>query len=91
MDLHMEAFFLLTFVINSLSRMWGGELFVPKIPSYRLVDVANAIAPDAKHKIIGIDNMHGGYKDNIPKNIKSTSYFVPFIIYYLIIKIISFE
>jgi FlaA1/EpsC-like NDP-sugar epimerase len=34
--------------------MWGGELFVPKIPSYRILDVAEAIAPDAKHEIIGI-------------------------------------
>jgi len=42
------------FVLNCLERMWGGELFVPKIPSYRILDVAKAIAPKAKHKIIGI-------------------------------------
>ena len=34
--------------------MWGGELFVPKIPSYRILDVAKAIAPDAKLTIVGI-------------------------------------
>lgn len=42
------------FVISSLEKMWGGELFVPKIPSYRIIDVAKAIAPNAKIKIIGI-------------------------------------
>jgi FlaA1/EpsC-like NDP-sugar epimerase len=42
------------FVIENLERMWGGELFVPKIPSYRILDVAKAIAPDAKIKTIGI-------------------------------------
>ena len=42
------------FVLKCLSRMWGGELFVPKIPSYRVIDLAKAIAPDAEIKIIGI-------------------------------------
>jgi UDP-N-acetylglucosamine 4,6-dehydratase (inverting) len=42
------------FVLQCLEKMWGGELFVPKIPSYRILDVAQAIAPDCKHKIIGI-------------------------------------
>jgi UDP-N-acetylglucosamine 4,6-dehydratase/5-epimerase len=42
------------FVLKSFERMWGGELFVPKIPSYKILDVAKAIAPDCKHKIVGI-------------------------------------
>jgi UDP-N-acetylglucosamine 4,6-dehydratase/5-epimerase len=42
------------FVLKNLDRMWGGELFVPKIPSYRILDVAKAIAPDAKYEIVGI-------------------------------------
>ena len=42
------------FVIRNLERMWGGELFVPKIPSYRIVDVAEAIAPGVPYKIVGI-------------------------------------
>jgi UDP-N-acetylglucosamine 4,6-dehydratase/5-epimerase len=42
------------FVLDSLKRMQGGELFVPKIPSYRITDIAEAIAPDAQHEIIGI-------------------------------------
>ena len=36
------------------SRMRGGEIFVPKIPSYRILDVAKAIAPDATIEIVGI-------------------------------------
>ena len=43
-----------SFVLSCLDKMWGGELFVPKIPSYRILDVAKAIAPDAKHQIVGI-------------------------------------
>ena len=42
------------FVLERLIRMWGGELFVPKIPSYKILDVAKAIAPDCKHEIVGI-------------------------------------
>lgn len=42
------------FVLDSLSRMWGGEIFVPRIPSYRITDVAEAIAPDAVQKVVGI-------------------------------------
>ena len=42
------------FVLNCFDKMWGGELFVPKIPSYKITDVARAIAPDAKHEIVGI-------------------------------------
>lgn len=42
------------FVIDCLGRMWGGELFVPKIPSYRILDVAKAINPDAEIEIVGI-------------------------------------
>ncbi|HTY39464.1 MAG TPA: UDP-N-acetylglucosamine 4,6-dehydratase (inverting) [Bacteroidota bacterium] len=41
------------FVLRSLDRMWGGELFVPRIPSYRILDVARAIAPEAAIQIVG--------------------------------------
>ena len=41
-------------VLYALHNAWGGEIFVPKIPSYRIIDVAEAIAPGAKHDIIGI-------------------------------------
>jgi len=42
------------FVLNSINKMNGGEIFVPKIPSMRIMDLAEAIAPDAKKKIVGI-------------------------------------
>ncbi len=42
------------FVLSCLKKMWGGEIFVPKIPSYGILDVAKAIAPDCDIKIIGI-------------------------------------
>ena len=42
------------FVLQCLEHMRGGELFVPKIPSYRILDVAKAINPSAKTKVIGI-------------------------------------
>lgn len=41
-------------VLHALDTAWGGELFVPKIPSYRLVDVAKAIAPEIEHRVVGI-------------------------------------
>jgi UDP-N-acetylglucosamine 4,6-dehydratase (inverting) len=42
------------FVLQCLEKMWGGELFVPKIPSYRIIDVAKAINPDCRLEIVGI-------------------------------------
>lgn len=42
------------FVIGSLGRMEGGEIFVPKIPSMKILDLAKAIAPDAEIDIVGI-------------------------------------
>lgn len=41
-------------VLFALERMWGGELFVPKIPSYRITDVAEAIGPECKRVQVGI-------------------------------------
>lgn len=42
------------FVLKGFERMQGGELFVPKIPSVRIVDLATAMAPDLPKRIIGI-------------------------------------
>lgn len=41
-------------VLRAIELMWGGEIFVPKIPSYRIVDVARAVAPEAELRFIGI-------------------------------------
>ena len=42
------------FVLRNFERMHGGEIFVPKIPSVRVVDLASALAPGMKQKIVGI-------------------------------------
>lgn len=42
------------FVIDSLDRMHGGELFVPKIPSTDIMTLARVLAPDCRHEIVGI-------------------------------------
>jgi UDP-N-acetylglucosamine 4,6-dehydratase/5-epimerase len=41
-------------VLHALETAWGGELFVPKIPSYKITHVAEAIAPDCKQEVVGI-------------------------------------
>jgi FlaA1/EpsC-like NDP-sugar epimerase len=41
-------------VLYALTHMWGGEIFVPRIPSYRIVDLAEAIAPECERQVIGI-------------------------------------
>ena len=42
------------FVLSSLAMMRGGEIFVPKIPSMKVLDLAQAMAPDLGHRIVGI-------------------------------------
>jgi len=42
------------FVILCTEAMYGGEVFIPKIPSTRIVDLARIIAPDAELEVIGI-------------------------------------
>ena len=42
------------FVLKNFERMHGGEIFVPKIPSARIADLATSLAPDLPHKIVGI-------------------------------------
>lgn len=41
-------------VLYALDQAWGGEIFVPKIPSYRITDVATAIGPDCEQTLVGI-------------------------------------
>ena len=58
-DLRMTRFWIsiesaVKFVMDSLEMMTGGELYVPKIPSMKIVDLASAVAPDAKLVEIGM-------------------------------------
>jgi FlaA1/EpsC-like NDP-sugar epimerase len=41
-------------VMYALEHAWGGEIFVPKIPSYKITDVAEAIGPNCEKPVIGI-------------------------------------
>ncbi len=58
-DVEMTRFWItlqqgVDFVINGFKRMHGGEIFVPKIPSVKITDVAEAIAPGVPHEVVGI-------------------------------------
>lgn len=58
-DIKMTRFMItleagVNFVLDNFKRMQGGEIFVPKIPSMKMTELAFAIAPSLKHKIIGI-------------------------------------
>ena len=58
-DEKMTRFFItledgVEFVLKNFTRMQGGEIFVPKIPSMKITDLALAIAPDLPHEIVGI-------------------------------------
>jgi UDP-N-acetylglucosamine 4,6-dehydratase len=41
-------------VMHAMEHAWGGEIFIPKIPSYRITDVATAVAPECEQIIVGI-------------------------------------
>ena len=41
-------------VMHAIEHAWGGELFVPKIPSYKILDVAEAIGPECEKPVVGI-------------------------------------
>lgn len=41
-------------VMHAIEHAWGGEIFIPKLPSYKITDVAKAIAPDCEIEIVGI-------------------------------------
>jgi UDP-N-acetylglucosamine 4,6-dehydratase/5-epimerase len=41
-------------VLYALENMWGGELYVPKLPSFRVTELAEAVAPDCERKLVGV-------------------------------------
>lgn len=58
-DVEMTRFMItldqgVAFVLTNFQRMHGGEIFVPKIPSMKVVDLARAMAPDLPHEVVGI-------------------------------------
>ncbi|RAX58890.1 UDP-N-acetylglucosamine 4,6-dehydratase (inverting) [Helicobacter monodelphidis] len=56
------------FVFKNLERMQGGEIFIPKIPSMKIVDLANALAPNIPRKIIGIRPGEKLHEVMVPKD-----------------------
>lgn len=58
-DIQMTRFWItlqqgVNFVLKNFSRMYGGEIFIPKIPSIKITDLAAAIAPTLAQKVVGI-------------------------------------
>jgi UDP-N-acetylglucosamine 4,6-dehydratase/5-epimerase len=70
------------FVLECIERMVGGELFVPKIPSMNILDLARAICPDCKTEIVGIRPGEKLHEVMIPRDEASNT--VEYDDYYLI-------
>lgn len=68
-------------VFYAIEHALGGEIFVPKIPSYRITEVATAIGPDCQHPVVGIrpgEKIHEEMitESDSPNTIESDKYFV---------------
>ena len=61
-------------VLHAIENSWGGELYVPKIPSYRITDVAEAIGPHCEKKIIGIRPGEKVHEEMITSSDSFTTY-----------------
>jgi UDP-N-acetylglucosamine 4,6-dehydratase (inverting) len=61
-------------VLHALETTWGGELLVPKIPSYRITEVAEAIAPECQKEIIGIRAGEKVHEEMITSSDSFTTY-----------------
>ncbi|MDM5246496.1 UDP-N-acetylglucosamine 4,6-dehydratase (inverting) [Lysinibacillus sp. G4S2] len=69
------------FVLDSLERMYGGEIFIPKIPSMKVIDLAKAIGPECKTEIVGIrpgEKLHEAMitEDDARHTLEYDSYYV---------------
>jgi UDP-N-acetylglucosamine 4,6-dehydratase len=69
------------FVIDNLDRMKGGEIFVPKIPSMKVTDLATAIAPECEIEVVGIrpgEKLHEAMitEDDARRTLEFDSYYV---------------
>jgi UDP-N-acetylglucosamine 4,6-dehydratase len=61
-------------VLHALEHAWGGEIFVPKIPSYKITEVARAIAPNCKVDIVGIRPGEKVHEEMITSSDSFTTY-----------------
>ncbi len=69
------------FVLDSLKRMHGGETFVPKIPSMKVIDLAQAVAPECKIEVVGIrpgEKLHEAMitEDDARRTLEYDTYYV---------------
>ncbi|RKL68339.1 UDP-N-acetylglucosamine 4,6-dehydratase (inverting) [Salipaludibacillus neizhouensis] len=69
------------FVLDSLDRMHGGEIFVPKIPSMKVTDLAKAVAPECKIEVVGIrpgEKLHEAMitEDDARRTLEYDTYYV---------------
>jgi UDP-N-acetylglucosamine 4,6-dehydratase len=62
------------FVVDAFDRMYGGEIFVPRIPSATILDLAKAVAPDATLEMIGIRPGEKLHEEMISENDARRSY-----------------
>ncbi len=72
-DLEMTRFWItlqqgVDLVLKGFERMYGGEIFVPKIPSIKITDLAEAIAPGIPHKVVGIRPGEKLHEKMIPRD-----------------------
>jgi len=72
-DEHMTRFWItltqaVEFVLKNFQRMQGGEIFIPKIPSMKITDMAKALAPNLPQKVIGIRPGEKLHEIMIPKD-----------------------
>lgn len=85
-DVRMTRFWItlnqgVQFVLDNLERMVGGEIFVPKIPSMNVVDLAKAIAPECEIEVVGIrpgEKLHEAMitEDDARQTLEYDTYFV---------------
>lgn len=85
-DMRMTRFFItleqgVEFVFSCFDRMQGGEIFVPKIPSMRIVDLAQALAPECQLKTVGIRPGEKIHETMVPRDeahhtLEFDSYFI---------------
>lgn len=61
-------------VLHAMETAWGGEIFVPKIPSYKITDVATAIGPNCKQEVIGIRPGEKVHEEMITSSDSFTTY-----------------
>ncbi|WP_301037636.1 UDP-N-acetylglucosamine 4,6-dehydratase (inverting) [Helicobacter japonicus] len=93
-DERMSRFFItlesgVEFVLENLERMHGGEIFIPKIPSVKITQLALALAPHLPHKIIGIRPGEKLHEVMVPKD--DSHLCVEFEQFFIIMPTISFQ